>query len=118
MKQTQEFEGKNVEQAIENACKSLNVTKKKLSYDVISSGSTGIFGIVGVKKAKIRVTLPDKKGGTGGGVGWDSFEGDDLEGVMSIVDEAFGEAHPQHRLKHRPKSPRAPPGKNSKRTGL
>ena len=90
MKQTQEFEGKNVEQAIENACKSLNVTKKKLSYDVISSGSTGIFGIVGVKKAKIRVSLPDKKGGSTG-VGWDSFEGDDLEGVMSIVDEAFAE---------------------------
>lgn len=93
MKQTQEFEGKNLEQAIDNACKSLNLTRKKLSYDVISSGSTGIFGIVGVKKAKIRVSLPDKreKKGTGNGIGWDSFEGDDLNGVMSIVDEAFAE---------------------------
>ncbi|ACN13780.1 R3H domain protein (single-stranded nucleic acid binding protein) [Desulforapulum autotrophicum HRM2] len=106
MKQTQEFEGKNVEQAIENACKSLNVTKKKLSYDVISSGSSGIFGIVGVKKAKIRVSLPDKKGGSTG-VGWDSFEGDDLEGVMSIVDEAFAEtpAAPAEKPAEKPQQP-------------
>ena len=90
MKQTQEFEGKNVEQAIENACKTLNVTKKKLSYDVISSGSSGIFGIVGVKKARIRVSLPDKKSSSNG-VGWDSVETDDIDGIMSIVDEAFGE---------------------------
>ena len=61
MKQTQEFDGKNLEQAIEKACAALNVTRKKLSYDVISSGSSGIFGIVGVKKARIRAILPEKK---------------------------------------------------------
>lgn len=118
MKQTQEFEGKNLEQAIDNACKSLNLTKKKLSYDVISSGSTGIFGIVGVKKAKIRVSLPDKKDkkGTSRGVGWDSFEGDDLDGVMSIVDEAFAEtpaASADTPDKASGKKQGTPPGKKS-----
>ncbi len=54
-----EFEGKNVEKAVEKACKELNMSKKKIKYDVISYGSTGIFGLVGSKKAKIRVILPE-----------------------------------------------------------
>jgi len=90
MKQTQEFEGKNLEQAIEKACAALNVTRKKLSYDVISSGSSGIFGIVGVKKAKIRVALPEKNIPESS-VEESAAEADELYGVMSIVDEAFAD---------------------------
>ena len=100
MKQTQEFDGKNLEQAIEKACAALNVTRKKLSYDVISSGSSGIFGIVGVKKARIRATLPEKKI-SANGVDRDAIEDDELDGVMSIVDEAFAE--PTVKEKERPK---------------
>jgi len=54
-----EFEGKNVEKASQKACKELKIPKEKLKYDIISYGATGIFGLVGIKKAKIRVTLPD-----------------------------------------------------------
>ncbi|MDL1967730.1 MAG: Jag N-terminal domain-containing protein [Deltaproteobacteria bacterium] len=54
-----EFEGKNVEKASQKACEELKIPKEKLKYDVISYGATGIFGLVGIKKAKIRVTLPD-----------------------------------------------------------
>jgi len=54
-----EFEGKNVDKAVMNACDELNILKEKLRYDVISYGSTGIFGLVGAKKARIRVTLPE-----------------------------------------------------------
>jgi spoIIIJ-associated protein len=50
-----EFEGKSVEAAVEAACRELNVGKDQLKYDVLSYGATGIFGIVGAKKAKIRV---------------------------------------------------------------
>ncbi|MBW1954698.1 MAG: Jag N-terminal domain-containing protein [Deltaproteobacteria bacterium] len=57
MPQLLEFEGKNVDQAVEKACRAVNVPKEKLKYDVISYGSTGIFGLVGSKKARIRVTL-------------------------------------------------------------
>lgn len=53
-----EFEGKNIETAIKKACDTLKIKEEKLRYDVISYGSTGIFGLVGTKKAKIRVTLP------------------------------------------------------------
>ena len=54
-----EFEDKNVEMAIEKACNKLNISKEKLRYDIISYGSSGIFGLVGSKKAKIRVAIPD-----------------------------------------------------------
>jgi spoIIIJ-associated protein len=52
-----EIEGKTVEEAIQAACQQLNVPKEKLDIQIINSGSTGIFGIVGSKKAKIRATL-------------------------------------------------------------
>ena len=50
-----EFEGKSVDAAVEQACKALRVGREKLKYEVLSYGSTGIFGIVGAKKARIRV---------------------------------------------------------------
>ncbi len=53
------FEGRNLQAAVENACRSLGIPVENLSYDVISYGSSGIFGIVGIKKAKIRVRLPE-----------------------------------------------------------
>lgn len=52
------FEGRNIQAAVENACKHLGVSAENLSYDVISYGSSGIFGIVGIKKARIRVPVP------------------------------------------------------------
>ncbi len=54
-----EFEGKNVELAAENASNELNIKKEDLKFDVLSYGSTGIFGLVGSKKAMIRVNLPE-----------------------------------------------------------
>lgn len=53
-----EFEDKSVEKAIQKACEELNIPKKELKHDVISYGSTGIFGLVGTKKARIRVKVP------------------------------------------------------------
>ena len=61
MTQPLEFEGKNVEQAIENACKELNITKEKLKYDVLSYGSTGIFGLVGTKTLLDQITQDHHK---------------------------------------------------------
>lgn len=54
-----EFEGKIIEKAVQKACETLNIPREKLKYDVISYGSSGIFGLVGVKKAKIRVVSPE-----------------------------------------------------------
>ncbi len=55
-----EFEGKTVEEAIEKACATLNTKKEYLDIQVISEGSGGILGLVGVKRAKIKVTLKEQ----------------------------------------------------------
>ena len=54
-----EFEGKTIEKALKKACDELNISKEQLNHDVISYGSTGIFGLVGAKKARIRVRVPE-----------------------------------------------------------
>jgi len=54
-----EFEDNSVEKAVAKACEELNIPKKDLKHDVISYGSTGIFGLVGTKKARIRVTIAE-----------------------------------------------------------
>ena len=54
------FEGKNVEKAAQTAAEKLKIPLAKLKYDVLSYGSSGIFGLVGTKKAKIRVMVSEK----------------------------------------------------------
>jgi spoIIIJ-associated protein len=54
-----EFEGKNVDKAVEMASVELNMAADDLDYEILSRGSSGIFGLAGVKKARIRVNLPE-----------------------------------------------------------
>ena len=54
-----EVEGKNIEKAIEKACSKLKVARDALKYEVISYGSSGIFGLAGIKKARIRVATTE-----------------------------------------------------------
>ncbi len=82
MTQTKEFSGKNVNDAIKNACSKLSLSADDLKYDVISEGTSGIFGIVGRKDAKIKVDLPADN--------IDEAARAQSEGIQSIVDEAFG----------------------------
>jgi len=55
--ETYEFEGKNTEEAIQNASRELDLPVEELNIDVIEPGSAGIFGLVGGKKAKIKVSV-------------------------------------------------------------
>ena len=50
-----EFQGKTVESALESASIALKMLKSEIQYEVITYGSTGIFGLIGVKKAAIRL---------------------------------------------------------------
>ena len=54
-----EFKAKNVEKAIEKASAELNLPKKEIKYEVLSYGSSGIFGLSSAKKAKIRIQMPE-----------------------------------------------------------
>ena len=55
--ETYEFEAKTTEEAIENASRELNLPVEELQIDIIEPGSAGIFGLVGGKSAKIKVTV-------------------------------------------------------------
>ncbi len=49
------FQGKDVAEAISNACKRLKVTQEQLDIEVVNTGSAGIFGLCR-QKAVIKVT--------------------------------------------------------------
>jgi spoIIIJ-associated protein len=51
-----EIEAKTKQEAIEKACKHFNLTEEELDIEALEVISTGIFGLVGNKKVKIRVT--------------------------------------------------------------
>ena len=61
MRNTLEYKGKNVEQALQAASDELKIPVEKLKHEVIAYGSSGIFGLVGVKKAKIKVFVHEPK---------------------------------------------------------
>jgi len=98
MSQIIDFEDKNVEKAIERACKELKVSREKLRYDIISYGSSGIFGLVGAKKALIRVTSPrdhlppaSSQPDLVSGEIQDQGDGtSENSEISALVDEAFG----------------------------
>lgn len=55
-----EFDGRTEAEAVEKACIELGVPRKSLRYDVLSHGSTGVFGVVKVRSARIRVKIDDE----------------------------------------------------------
>ena len=62
MSDSKEFLGKTLDAAIAEACSYYDVPREKLEIEIIEDAKTGIFGIVGARKAKIRArlaTLPD-----------------------------------------------------------
>lgn len=54
MSDYKEFQGKNLDEAIQTACSHFRLERGKLEIEILSGGSTGIFGLVGVKKASIK----------------------------------------------------------------
>ena len=54
--ESKDIEEKTIDQAIERACREFNVPREKLNIEILSEGSSGLFGI-GAKKARIRAAL-------------------------------------------------------------
>jgi len=55
--ETFEFEGKNTEEAIENAFRELDLSRDEMDIEIIEPGSAGIFGLMGGRKARIKVSI-------------------------------------------------------------
>ncbi|MFH2065828.1 MAG: RNA-binding cell elongation regulator Jag/EloR [Pseudomonadota bacterium] len=94
MKSNLEFEGKNVKIAINAASEELNIPPSEIKYDIISNGSSGIFGLVGAKKAKIRVHLSDSNNNNARNhiSQADRVRSFEENNVKTLVDEAFRQA--------------------------
>jgi len=78
-----EFEGKTTEEAIETASRELNLPEEELNFDIVEPGSAGIFGLVGGRKAKIRVTVQgtakaDEENGL-------TLARDTLENILALI---------------------------------
>jgi spoIIIJ-associated protein len=58
MDKYKEYEAKSIKKAVKSAGQELDIPESEIKYDILSYGSSGIFGLVGFKKAKIRVYLP------------------------------------------------------------
>jgi spoIIIJ-associated protein len=54
---TLEIEGKNIDEAIEKACREFDVPREKLNIEILSEGSKGLLGLMGTKKARIKASL-------------------------------------------------------------
>lgn len=58
---TRDFEGKNVQEAVQKACLQLNLSSDTLHYEIIREETKKIFGFLGGKTAIIRVTVEEKE---------------------------------------------------------
>ena len=61
VKNMQEIEvsGKNIEEAISSGLKQLNCSKEDVEIKILDEGTTGLFGLMGAKPAKVLLTLKD-----------------------------------------------------------
>jgi len=63
MTQSQEFNARTVDEAVEKAAASLGVPADDLPYEVVDQGSEGFLGI-GARDARIVVLVPGVEGST------------------------------------------------------
>ncbi|WP_092120439.1 Jag N-terminal domain-containing protein [Desulfonatronum thiosulfatophilum] len=54
MNEAKDFQNKSVDEAIEDACTFFSCPREELEISILEGGSSGIFGLVGVRKARIK----------------------------------------------------------------
>jgi spoIIIJ-associated protein len=106
MEESVEFSGKDVDDAIANACKHFGIERDKLEIEIISGGSSGIFGLVGVKKARV---LARKRGAVEDSGSLEAHqESAPVEMVHPVPAKKPGPAKPQPRPKAEPRKKPVP----------
>ena len=86
-----EFQGKDLDGAIEEACGYFNTAREKLEIEILQDAKSGIFGIVGARKAKVRARRAHLR-----------------EAVESILGKKGGAAAPDGEGEPSSAAPRAP----------
>lgn len=79
-----EFEGKTTEEAVENACRQLDFSRDEMDIEIIEPGSAGIFGLVGGRKAKIKVMITIEEPEFGDQDGLDVAK-ETLENILALI---------------------------------
>ncbi|MCF6290393.1 MAG: Jag N-terminal domain-containing protein [Desulfobacterales bacterium] len=93
-----EFQGKDVAEAIKNACRTLNVSQEDLDIEVLNTGSLGIFGLCR-QKVRLRVSI---KQGTAARKEEEARESP----LAALAAEGFGLAEPERTAVDQPVRPR------------
>ena len=57
-----EKSAKSIQEAIDAALVELNVKRENVEVEILDEGAKGIFGLIGSKQAKVRVTLKETSG--------------------------------------------------------
>ena len=57
MENAREFDGKTLEEAIDKACGFFDAPREKLEIEIVQDAKSGIFGLVGVRRAVIMASL-------------------------------------------------------------
>lgn len=78
MSEYKEFSGKSLDEAISEARSYFDAPREKLEIDIIEDAKTGIFGIVGARKARIRARMA-KIPNFGGGENKEPFSSERAE---------------------------------------
>ena len=97
-----EIEAKNVDKAVKKACAQYNIAENALEYEVVSYGSTGIFGLGKTRKARIRIrldrTAPKDDPADSKETSRELHNEDDIkQNVRALIDDTFsdlGQDHP------------------------
>ncbi len=89
-----EFEGKDPEDAILQAAAHFNVPPEELEIEIVSLGSSGLFGLLGGKKAKIKAAIKSTGAAPPPREWYDepeeipAFEGDEAEEDVNLAPQA------------------------------
>ncbi|GFM35731.1 protein jag [Desulfovibrio psychrotolerans] len=105
-----EFQGKTLDSAIEAACSYFNSAREKLEIEIVNDAKTGIFGLVGAKKAKIRarrMQLNFEAGVLNGGEGTGTADGRDRKKPSSGRNEKPRDEQRRERGEQRPREERS-----------
>ena len=78
---------KTVEEAISLALAELNATKDNVFIEVLDEGTKGIFGFIGNKMAKVRVSLNESSSEKAKNFLFDVFEKMNIHAEIEIVEE-------------------------------